>query len=147
MDIGHKWVHMGHTWVNMDHMYVGSFFEKLIWTRYPMDINISKIPHYLQYVQHQFWVHAFVMIFLIFFWSCFCNKIFLHLHRVFAFNIFISWFGFKTMSTFVNVVLEILLFSSFCAHDIEWPTTWFLDLWPITVTNMISHCHGDGFRV
>jgi hypothetical protein len=43
------------------------FLEKLVRARCPTCINRGRIPHYLQYIQHEFWVHFFVIALL-----CFC---------------------------------------------------------------------------
>jgi len=43
-------------------------FKKKILTKCPMGINKGTIPHLFQFVQHQFWVHMFVLILL-----CYCH--------------------------------------------------------------------------
>ncbi len=111
--IFHTWVDMGHTWATHGctwaHMYEHGlhvswkFIDKLPWIKCPININRGRIPHYLKYVQHEFWI--FFVITLLYSYS----------------NLFNTNFGYIFLSQpcFVHVsVCSTLILGTFFFHSL-----------------------------
>ncbi len=122
MDKRHMGAHGSHLGKHGRH--VGwEFFEKLLWAKCPMNINKSKISHYLQYVQHQFWVHFYChnLVLLLF---CSYNKILLDFcftHIMFFFLFFYLGLELK-MSLFSFWFKKSYRLGCFCVCDSDDPS-------------------------